>query len=262
MAGNWKIWTSVIRSVAAALTIGAAGLVAPGNAFAGPPFLTDDPEPVDYHHGEFYVFSQETQVNGGRDGVLPAIEANYGILPNTMIHVILPLRSITTADGETQQGYGDTEFGVKYRFVEDDPNGLRPAIGTFPLVVTPTGNKNKGLGSGETEFFLPLWIQKSFGRWVTYGGGGYWHNPGEGNKNYWFYGWLLQRQVTDKLALGGELFHQTKDTEDGPDTSGYNLGGVYDFTENHHLLFSAGRGIRHASETNTFSYYLGYQLTY
>ena len=24
--------------------------------FAGPPFLTDDPEPVDYQHWEFYLF--------------------------------------------------------------------------------------------------------------------------------------------------------------------------------------------------------------
>ena len=30
-------------------------------AWAGPPFFTDDPEPADYKHGEFYVASQYIQ---------------------------------------------------------------------------------------------------------------------------------------------------------------------------------------------------------
>jgi hypothetical protein len=47
-----------------------------------------------------------------------------------------------------------------------------------------------------------------------------------------------------------------------PDSTGFNLGGFYDFTEHHHLLFSAGRGIQHATETNEFSWYLGYQYTF
>src|SRR5271156_6783539 len=37
-----------------------AGLLAlaPFAALAGPPFMTDDPEPVDYQHYEFYTFTQ------------------------------------------------------------------------------------------------------------------------------------------------------------------------------------------------------------
>jgi len=104
---------------------------------------------------------------------------------------------------------------------------------------------------------------------MTYGGGGYWINPGPGNKNYWFVGWVLQRQVTDSLALGGEIFHQTSFATGGPgspgfplgskDTTGFNLGGTYDFDQNHHLLFSAGRALQNASTTNAFSYYLALQ---
>ena len=54
-------------------------------------------------------------------------------------------------------------------------------------------------------------LQKDFGRWTSYGGGGYWNNPGPGNRNYWFAGWLLQYQCADNLALGGELFHPIAD---------------------------------------------------
>jgi len=31
------------------------------------------------------------------------------------------------------------------------------------------------------------------------------------------------------------------------------IGGIYDFTNNYHLLFSFGRGLQHAKETNEFS---------
>ena len=96
----------------------------------------------------------------------------------------------------------------------------------------------------------------------TYGGGGYWINPGAANKNYWFAGWLLQRQVTQRLALGGEVFHQTADTDGGPDSNGFNLGGIYDIDDNNHILFSAGRGVQHAAATDRFSYYVAYQLTF
>jgi hypothetical protein len=262
MSRTTATWMKTIRGVVAMLVVGVANIATQNTAFAGPPFLTDDPEPVDYQHWEIYGFFQQTKAGGEKSGVLPAIEVNYGIMPNAMIHVVLPVGEYTKAGGTTTTGYGDTEFGLKYRFMEEDPNTSRWAVGVFPLVIAPTGDKNKGLGGEETQIFLPVWVQKTFGKWMTYGGVGYWRNPGAGNKNYWFSGWLLQRQVTDALALGGEFFHETKDTENGTDSSGVNIGGVYDFTENHHLLFSVGKGVQHAYDTNQSSCYLGYQLTF
>jgi hypothetical protein len=35
-------------------------------AMAGPPYRTDDPEPVDYQHWEFYTFSQGNHISGER----------------------------------------------------------------------------------------------------------------------------------------------------------------------------------------------------
>ncbi len=105
-------------------------------------------------------------------------------------------------------------------------------------------------------------MQKSFGEWTTYGGGGYWINPGAGNQNYWFRGWLVQRKLTEQLTLGGEIFHQTSVADGVTDSTGFNLGGYYDVTEHPHILFSAARGIQHATETNELSWYLGYRFTF
>ncbi len=247
-------FTSGLLSVIATLAVSPC-------AMAGPPFRTDDPEPVEYQHWEVYGFSEATSIAGDTSGTLPGLEVNYGAVPNLQLHIVVPL-AFDSLSGSWQSGIGDIELGVKYRFVQEDDEGWRPMIGVFPLVEVATGDARRGLGAGYTRAFLPVWLQKSFGDWQTYGGGGYWINPGAGNKNYWFAGWLLQRKITEQLTLGGEIFHQTADTVGGVESTGFNLGGSYDFTENHHLLFSAGRGIQHADETNRFSYYVAYQLTF
>jgi len=230
-------------------------------ALAGPPFRTDDPEPVEQGHWEVYGFSAGTHVDGDTSAVLPGLEVNYGAAPNLQLHIIVPWAYDNPSASSRKSGLGDTELGAKYRFIDEDENGWRPQVGIFPLVELPTGSSSRGLGEGHTRIFLPVWVQKSFGEWTTYGGGGFWRNPGEGNKDYRFYGWLLQRKVSEKLTLGGELFYQTADTVGGHASSGFNLGSIYDFSESHHLLFSLGRGIKEATTTNEFSYYIAYQWT-
>lgn len=251
-----------MNAIARACYLSAALIAAADLAWAGPPFRTDDPEPVDLDHWEIDVFSTATHVHGDTSGVLPGIEVNYGLLKNLQLHVVAPLAFDKPQGVGTRWGYGDTELGAKYRFLDPEEDDWWPQVAIFPLVELPTGNSHRGLGTGRTHAFIPLWLQKDFDPWTTYGGGGYWINPGAGNKNFWFVGWLLQRKVTEELTLGGEIFHQTANVVGGKDSTGFNLGGSYDFSENYHLLFSAGRGIQHASTTNQFSYYLGLQLTF
>ena len=44
-------------------------LAASGPASAGPPFITDDPEPVDYGHWEVYGFSAGAHGQGDTNGL-------------------------------------------------------------------------------------------------------------------------------------------------------------------------------------------------
>ena len=64
------------------------------------------------------------------------------------------------------------------------------------------------------------------------------------------------------LTLGGEIFHNSEQVSGEGSSTGFNLGGYYNFDEHNHLLFSAGRGLTNADRTNKFSSYLGYQLTW
>ncbi len=226
-------------------------------AWAGPPFTTDDPEPVEYRHWEVYLASQLAHVKAGWSGTAPHLEVNYGAIPNMQLHLIAPVSFTAPSHEATHFGYGDTEVGVKYRFIEETDQ--LPQIGTFPLVEIPSGNRERGLGSGHAQVFLPLWLQKSFEPWMTYGGAGYWINPGKDNRDWWFTGWLLQREITPTLTLGAEIFHETPSEKAGDSDTKLNFGGFYSFSDTYHLLFSAGHTVQGPT---AFQAYLAFQVTF
>ena len=264
-AGNFVIKNVTCRPAVRLLICSIFILAMPsGKANAGPPFQTDDPVPVELGHYEFYTFSEGTHEKNGTSGAISGFELTYGILPNVQLQIGAEVAFDNPTGGATQLGFGDTEFSIKYRFIQEEKDGFRPQVSFFPSLRLPTGSQNRGLGAGHVRVFLPLWAQKSFCDWTTYGGGGYWINRDDnvGDTDYWFFGWLLQRKVTEQLTLGGEIFYQTADTVWNKDSTGFNLGGTFDFDEHNHLLFSAGRGLVNASETNQYSWYLGWEITY
>ncbi len=115
--------------IAAILCVMGIGI---GKTWAGPPFVTDDPEPVDYKHGEFYVATQYAKDKDVTSGTAPHFELNYGVVPNVMLHLITPFEYVKPEGGATQRGYGDTEVGIKYRFINDEDAHFM--VGTFPIV--------------------------------------------------------------------------------------------------------------------------------
>lgn len=233
-----------------------------GPALAGPPFVTDDPEPVDYRHFEINTALQGVDRDHGRSGALPGLDINYGLAPEVQAHLGLALPFDQAPDQPLHYGYGDTELGVKWRFVDEAGDGWRPQVALYPAVELPTGSAGRGLGSGYSRAFLPLWLQKSFGAWTIDGGGGYWLNRHGDNRDYWMGGLLLQRRVADDLSLGGEVFGQGRDSDGDRISAGFNLGGTFDIDDTSHILLSAGSGLRDADATDTVSYYAGYQLTF
>jgi hypothetical protein len=156
-----------------------------------------------------------------------------------------------------QLGYGDTELGIKCRFLQE--TARLPQVGVFPLIELPTGDAPRDLGSGHTQAFFQLWLQKSSGPWTTYGGGGYWVNPGAGNRNWWFVGWLVQRQLSSRLTLGAEIFHETANEVGRTSDTKFNVGTIFDFSPTYHLLLSAGHTIQGPSG---FQAYIAFQATF
>ena len=217
------------------------------NVFAGPPFRTDDPDPVPWHHYEAYLFSVVDRAFGANSWALPAFEFNIGAAPNLQLHLIVPGAYLTP---QNNYGLGDVELGAKYRFFQESKKC--PEIGIFPLLELPTGDSRLGLGNGQVWARLPVWLQKTHGPWTTYGGGGYQINHAPGMKDSAFAGWLVQRQFTKKLVLGTEFYYQQAQSVGGRGQSGLDMGGYYNFRENLSLLFMAGRSVH--GERHTVGY--------
>lgn len=227
-------------------------------AFAGPPFQTDDPDPVAFRHFEMYAFElSDSTTTGGTALEAPAYEVNWGAVPNVQIHLVVPLVSAFPPASQkvpTYFGVGDTELGVKLRLVKETKR--RPEVGIFPFVELPSGNATKGLGVGSTWYRMPLWVQKSWGPWTSYGGGGEVVVRQTGYKDYPFAGWLVQRQLNKKLMMGMELFGHGA-IGDAVGSTRYatmaDLGGSYEFKEGFDLLFAAGRTVAGQPETYTYA---------
>jgi hypothetical protein len=246
-----------------AATLIAFALATP--AHAGPPFQTDDPDPVEYRHFEMYAFelSDGTGKNaGGTVLEVPSYEVNYGVVPNVQLHLVFPIAAnFAPSGGPTSYGVSDTELGAKIRFVKETKR--IPEIGIFPFFELPSGNASKGLGVGSTWYRMPLWLQKSWGpqdtQWTSYGGAGEQivssAGYANGYKNSPFAGWLVQRQLSKKIALGGEFYGHGAEGEAAISTRAstlLDLGGIYEFKDGFDLLFAAGHSVYGQAETYTY----------
>ena len=224
-------------------------------AIAGPPFVTDDPETVEYQHWEFYLASASQYANTEIDATLPHVEINYGLVQNVQIHVLSAMSYSKTGSSKLY-GYNNTEVGVKYRAINDEESEFQ--VGIFPLVELPMGGISSQNTDGKAQVFLPVWIQKDYGKFTTYGGAGFWYNPGEENKNWVYAGWECQYEFTPLITIGSELYYHTADVKEGLPDSGFNIGGFVNINEHNHILFSAGHSFNFQ---NVFFGYCGYQYT-
>ena len=231
------------------------------SAWAGPPFVTDDPEPVEYRRWEVNYAVIKSWRQGEASAGIPGIDINYGIVPNVQLHV-QPRYSYERTRQDVRYGIDDTELGVKYRFLNIEHDNSSLAIGIYPIYQMPTGDTKLGPNRRQGKIFLPLWIQRDSERWTYYGGPGYRINPGTGNKNSIFVGGTALYKATKSLQIGGEIFHETPDAVEGKSATGFNLGGTYNLSHDYNFLFSAGKGINNVSSTNQLSVYLALQVRY
>lgn len=222
-----KRWTALAGAIGA--------LACPGAATAGPPFLTDDPEPTETGHWEIYAPLLESSGRGmDFEGSIGA-EINYGAAKNVQVTLGLP---IAYAHDETgwRKGAGDLELSIKYRFFHDDGAGI--SVAAFPGITLPTASR--GLGNPQVTALLPIWVQKDLGRWSFFGGGGYAINPGPDNRDYWTGGIAVTREVTKRLLIGIEADRQGADTADGAGSTSVGIGVIWKLKTPFRLLASGG----------------------
>ena len=197
---------------------------------AGPPYLTDDPDPTDTGHYEIYAFSEGLFARRDYDGVA-GLDLNYGPVPDVQLTATLPL-DVTTAV-RPHIARGEVEIGVKWRFFQDDKRGLSLAM--FPRVFLPTSHDG-----GLASLLLPLWAGWKNERWSVFGGGGYHWRPGAGNRDSLVEAIAVTRTLGEALTIGAEIAHEGADAVGGEGSTTLGLGAVIGLGGPFSLLLSGG----------------------
>ena len=143
-------------------------------AHAQQPFLTDDADVTEYKH--FHIqFSNEFDVLQRFDYPsltqnTSVLEVGYGVWRNLEVSVNGPLIDISNSRIITPRhlvGLGDIELQVKFNPIKEKEGSRMPALAATFAIEFPTGNTNKGLGSGLADYFINGIIQKSVTKRTT-----------------------------------------------------------------------------------------------
>jgi hypothetical protein len=221
---------------------------------AGPPFVTDDPEPPPPGGWEINVPFILERTPGHTDMDTPLFDLNYG-LPNVQLKLEFPIKIVQEERDGTAAGAGDLLLGVKWRFFNNQRFQLQ--LGVYPQLLLPTGDHARGLGDGRSAFVLPLVAQKSWEKWTLYGNIGFWWQTAAETRNYVYAGAVLEREINERLELGVELFGNSPKEHGGCSDIAFNIGGICKLSKHINLLFAGGRDI--AGDTTAMGY-IGLQL--
>jgi hypothetical protein len=227
-----------------------------GPVWGGPPYASDDPEPTDLHHFEIYHFASGTEARDGSSEAF-GIDFNYGAAPDLQLTAVLPYAFSHPSGEPTAAGLGNLQLGVKYRFLHQDQIGWDVAFFPHYYLSSFTPEAAQPYAS----YLLPIWMEKDWGPWSTFGGGGCVIQQGATHKNFCFGSWALTRALSPQLRLGAELVHQAGDAWGTPSSTGIGAGMQYDFSACHHLLAYIGPTLQNAEQTTRYSWYIALLLT-
>ena len=225
-------------------------------AFAGPPFLSDDPKPTDYEHYEIYLFGNAAFASDGRGGDF-GVDFNYGAMPDLQLTAVLPVSYELPEPGHAQAGVGNIELAAKFRVLHQESVGWDVAI--FPRVFLKSPSD---LGEQHAALLIPIWVGKDGENWSTFGGGGCELNHSGASLNFCLAGWAFTWRAAEALQIGAEVFHQGPDTKGGRASTILGAGATYDISENLHLLGYAGFGLQNTSETGRATAYVSMLFTF
>ena len=243
------------------ITAAALLLVCNTAALCQLPFYTDDADttPKGKFHLEIYnehdVLQRSAYPAKRQNTVVFTID--YGITDRLEFGVNAPLITLINSNvvsPRTVSGVGDTQFGLKYNFLNEREGSKRPAITAVFYVEAPTGDSKKQLGSGLTDYLLYGVLQKSLtkrtkGRLnggILFSGNNSTGLIGiETERGHIYTGNAsIVREFSDRLTLGAELFGAVASSfalDRGQLTT--QVGGDYAFTKKLTLSFGllAGR---------------------
>jgi hypothetical protein len=192
----------------------------------GPPMLTDDPETPDARHFEINT-SINSDITNLRQFSVPLLDINYGANERTQLKLQIANTITAEPNRKNPDSIGFPLIGVKYRFLDEAKDSI--SVSTYPQILV-AGN--------ESQFILPVELQKSIGRFTIGEEIGYFFI--ESKSQNLLNGNLLGFNVSKKAEVLIEFYFDYNFTPSAH-TDGYiNYGFRYTFNKTYTLLASCG----------------------
>ena len=212
-------------------------------AWAGSPFLTDDPNFAPKGWEIKYETIYENDI--GKDVLTaPVLDLNYTIVEHFKLNLTLAEKTLFPDKEDLHSGMADTDFKFKWRFVDEKSDGWMPAMSMAPDVTFPTANNKYGLGDEIWRFRIPFQFGKSFGKVYTYTEMGHQFVFDKASSDQFLYGYAIQYQLTSKLNVGAEINGNVPYEYSRNYTQIGNIGFCYAFNDHWQVQTSIGRTLR------------------
>jgi hypothetical protein len=191
----------------------------------------------------------------------PLLGMNYGLTDHEQLKLEVPWVVQQDHEKETvKNGLGGPLAGVKWRFIDEETDGLAMSIYPQPGLNSPTSSAHRGLIDSGTEFIHPFEIAKAFGQFELGGEVGFdmlQHNP-----DRWFYGLAAGYRLIEQLEIIGEV-RATSELDFAHNNVLVNGGTRWKFSENVGLVASIGTTVARSREEVTWLLvYVGLQFTF
>lgn len=230
----------MLAAIASVLLFGFASTI---QAQGGPPLLTDDPGTPGNGMWEVNFLTTMERNRQGWAFQIPNVDLNYGLGNHIQLKFEAPW-IITKDTGERPKtGLGNSMFGVKWRFLDEERHHLDMSI--YPQVEfnNPTRSAARGLAEKGVQLFLPVEVAKSVGPVRLDGEIGYLIALDGADK--WECGFVVARRVNSRVELMGELHGSALKTMRERELL-LNVGSRVRLNKSSNLMFSVGRTIRSA----------------
>jgi hypothetical protein len=215
-------------------------------ARADSPFFTDDPL---FSPGWEIKLGASSEHNAtGSTWAGPILDINYAIVPNIRLDLTMAEIGGNPDNGESATSFGTTDFKVKWRFLEEDPQSWLPAMSISPKVTLPTAKTSGGLSDGVWRAQLPIEFGKTYGNWYHFAEAGYqWAFDAKASDvAFWGVGTLYN--FNKHLAVGTEIYGLTPLDQSADTTLATTFGVIYTFDANWSLKASISQSLRDDSK--------------
>jgi hypothetical protein len=228
-------------------------------AWAGPPLSIDDPGVLEPGQFEFITAVTMTSVGSTDSHELPLLDISVGVIED-YVQVSAGFAHIyhVPGAGNSENGFGNPEVGLKVRFV--NKGRLQLAFAPAYIFGVDQSAEEKGIGHSANYTVLPINAEYQVNdSWRL--NAEVVHLRSDDSDSEWGYGAAAayaiddRREVLFEVTGGGDRFL-------GSDSMQARIGLDNALTKSFHLLFSIGTGLRETTpdERVDFDVFLGFKF--